>query len=146
MWNPFEKPRQEAPKDEESVDIDVSEFETPVEGGTRMETSETIAARHDELGRQLAPEKAKEEAALHAVTEAFFKDNVLLKKRFEKDPDGETRLKEGLMQLVFQRSRAYQTDPEALTGDPRFLKDLLIFSMEFEDQENARRAAGRSAA
>ena len=146
MKNPFEAPKQEAPKDEESVEIDVSEFEEPVKGGTRMETSETIAARHEKLGRELAPEKAKEEAALAAVTGAFFKDNVLLKKRFEKDPGAEARLKEGLMQLMHQRSRAYQTDPEALVSDPRFLKDLLVFSMEFEDEENARRASGRSAA
>lgn len=145
MRNPFEKPRQEAPKDEESVEIDVSEFEEPAKGGTRMETPESIAARHENLGREMAGEKAKEDAARAAVADAFFAKNPFLKKRFEKDPEAHRRFREGLDQLMLSRSRAYHMDAADLPSDPRFQEDVLKWSFAFEEEE-AKRTSGRRAA
>lgn len=145
MKNPFEAPRPRPPEEEESVDIDVSEFGAPKPGPSEF-TGEEIEARHEAEGRRLAPERAKETAALNAVAEAFFKDNRLLRRRFENDPGAKARLKEGLLNLVRKRASEYQLEPEELPSDPRFLKDLLMYSMEFEDEENARKARGTRAA
>ncbi len=147
MKNPFEAPKAEIPKEDESVDVDLSDLESAaVEGGTRMETQESIRSKHDALGRELASERETEEAGYRAVIDGFFAKNPFLKARFAKDPEALGRFKEGLIQLAMNRSRTYQTEIGDLPSDPRFQQDLAVFSMRFEDEEAARKSSGRRAA
>jgi len=146
MKHPFEAPKQEKPKEDQSVDIEFDDIlDAPAEGGTREFTPEELEARHAALGRELAPERARGKAAHEAVAEAFFAKNPFLKMRFEKDPDAMRRFKEGLSQLIENRVRVYQTDAEDLPADKRFQDDLVVYSHQFEEEELRRKSGKRAA-
>lgn len=130
----------------EEFDIDVSDFDEKPKRPDDIESGE-LEARHQELGRQYAADRAREDQGFRAVAEDFFSKNPFLVERFNKDPEAMQRFKLGLKSLVITSAVAYRCDPKELVGDPRFHKDLVKFSFEFEEKEEERkRKAGRRAA
>lgn len=156
MKNPFEAPKKpQEPEPDLSIDIDFDE-EAPHPKGDpamrgakvdlgghglqRVESKTTLEFRHAMSAAEEGGPNPYEIAAA-----AFFAENPLLKARFEKDPETMRRFKVGLASLVEKASRDYQLAADELPGDRRFRKDLLKFSVDFEDEENRRRAAARRA-
>lgn len=160
MKNPFEvpkKPQEPEPEPEPdlSIDIDFDE-EAPHPKGDpamrgakvdvrgrglqRVESKATLEFRHAMTGGEEGGPNPYE-----TVANAFFGENPLLKAKFERDPETMRRFKVGLAGLVEKASRDYQLAADELPGDRRFRKDLLKFSMEFEDEEDRRRPDARRA-
>lgn len=150
MKNPFEAPKKKAPQEDESVDVDFSDIgsteELIVRGlGEREKTPEEIAARHEALGRELAPERERAEREVEMVAERFLKGNQLFAKRHGGDAAFMRRFKNGLPDLVRTKGTAFgyrddatrMIDVEALLEDERFLKALNAYSIGFEDAERA---------
>jgi hypothetical protein len=146
MKNPFEAPKPQAPQEDESVEVDLSDLNEEFGTGRKEFEPGEIAAKHAELGKAYADERAKEDRAFEKVSDAFFAGNPFLKSRFDKDPEALQRFRSGLKSLVITSRLVYHCDAEDLPGIPGFQKDLVKYSFDFEEKERLRKASGRKAA
>jgi hypothetical protein len=148
MKNPFEKPQPEMPANDESVDL-TGQIDELIEEELGTFTDASLKDRHERLAKELAPERAQAEGEIEAVAAKFVKDYPLFEKRFGRDPEALRRFRNGLPQLIRMKGTAYgyrdeathRIDVPGLLQDRRFAADLSAYSVQFEDEENRRRAA-----
>jgi len=145
MKNPFETP------DEESVDVDLSDLESPPKSGPTEFTLEELAERERATAEALRREREREEerererdAEYRSIAGRLVADSPLLKARLE-DPDVAARFHAALTDWIRDTCIELHTEPEQLRRHPKFGTKLLTFSMKFEDDEKLLKLRKRAA-
>src|SRR5688572_1908287 len=144
MKNPFEtSPGQETPKEDDGVDIDVSDFTKEFGSGNEDFDPAELARRHEEEGRKVEAERIARWKDAKAVANAYFSKyemNPFLKFRFKDDLEAKARFIDGLAGLIERVSMRYgyerdDVDHLGLVDNDDFSKDLLAYAAKFEKRE-----------